>query len=91
MLPGVEHCRGGPGADNIGGSGAPGPDTNAEHDLLTTLEDWVERGRAPGALIASKLENGRVARTHRICPYPQQAKYLGRGDTSNAANYRCML
>jgi feruloyl esterase len=90
MLPGVEHFRGGPGADNIGGSGPPGPATDARHDLLTALENWVERGRAPGELVASKLEGDRAARTHLICPYPQQAQYRGRGNQADAANYRCV-
>jgi feruloyl esterase len=89
MLPGVEHCRGGPGADNIGGSGPPGPSADARHDLLTALEDWVEKGRAPQTLVASKLQGDRPVRTHLICPYPQQAQYRGRGDPGDAASYRC--
>lgn len=91
MLPGVQHCRGGPGADQIGGSGQDGPAVDARHDLLTALEQWVEQGRAPGALVASKLDGTKVTRTHLICPYPQQAVYRGRGDTDDAASYRCAV
>lgn len=36
MLPGVAHCRRGPGADTA--------------DWLTHLERWVEEGKAPGAV-----------------------------------------
>ena len=36
--PGVYHCGGGPGADQL--------------DLLTAMEQWVENGKAPGQLLA---------------------------------------
>ena len=83
LLPGVHHCRGGPGPDLIGGSGGDAPVRDARHDLLTALEDWVERGRAPQAMIASKVEDGAVTRTRLICPHPQRARYRG-GDPAKA-------
>jgi len=89
LLPGVHHCRGGPGPDLIGGSGGDAPVPDAQHDLLTALEQWVERGRAPQAMIASKVEGGAVTRTRLICPYPQRAKYKG-GDPDKAASFTCV-
>lgn len=89
LLPGVHHCRGGPGPDLIGGSGGDAPVPDARHDLLTALEQWVEQSRAPQAMIASKVENGAVIRTRLICPYPQQAKYKG-GDPNKAASFTCV-
>jgi feruloyl esterase len=88
LLPGVHHCRGGPGPDQIGGSGPDAPIADAKHDLLTALEEWVEHGRAPQAMIASKVENGAVSRTRLICPHPQQAKYVG-GDPDAASSFKC--
>ena len=88
LLPGVHHCRGGPGPDLIGGSGGDAPTPDAQHDLLTALEQWVEQGHAPGAMIASKVEAGQVSRTRLICPYPQQARYRG-GDPNRAASFAC--
>lgn len=88
MLPGVHHCAGGPGPDQIGGSGRDAPVVDAQHDLLTALEHWVEKGRAPGAIIASKVDGGAVTRTRLICPYPQQAKYKG-GDPAKASSFTC--
>ncbi|WP_409456263.1 tannase/feruloyl esterase family alpha/beta hydrolase [Sphingomonas sp. J315] len=88
MLPGVHHCAGGPGPDQIGGSGRDAPVVDAQHDLLTALEHWVEKGQAPGAMIASKVEGGAVTRTRLICPYPQQAKYNG-GDPNKASSFAC--
>lgn len=88
MLPGVHHCAGGPGPDQIGGSGRDGPVQDAQHDLLTALEQWVEHGRAPQDVIASKVDAGKVVRSRRICPYPQQARYMG-GDPDSAASFTC--
>jgi feruloyl esterase len=88
MLPGVYHCSGGPGADQIGGAGRDAPIVDGKHDLLTALELWVEKGKAPGPMIASRLGGGNVTRTHLICPYPQMAKFNG-GNADDAASYSC--
>jgi feruloyl esterase len=89
MLPGVHHCRGDPGSDLIGGSGGDAPVTDARHDLLTALEQWVERGRTPQAMIAPKMENDAVVRTRLICPYPQRSRYRG-GNPDKAASFVCV-
>jgi len=49
----------------------------------------VEQGRAPDALLASHLTDGRIDRTRPLCPYPQVAKYKGTGGTDDAANFMC--
>ncbi len=89
LIPGMYHCAGGPGADQIGGAGADAPQVDPQHDLLSTLEAWVEQGRPPAALVASKLEGQKVSRTSLICPYPQQARYR-RGDPMDAASFACV-
>jgi len=33
--------------------------------------------------------DGTVDRTRPLCPYPQIAKYIGRGSLDEAANFRC--
>ena len=88
LAPGVHHCGGGPGPDVFGGSGRPSPVSDARHDMLWALVDWVERGRAPGELIASKVENGQVVRTRPLCPFPQVARYRG-GDINRAESFAC--
>ena len=40
MMPGVLHCAGGPGPDNV--------------DWVTTMVDWVENGKAPDRVIAQQ-------------------------------------
>jgi len=89
MLPGVYHCAGGPGADRAGGSGQDGVSLDPEHDMLSALEAWVERGRPPASLVAAKVEDGKVVRTRRLCPYPLQARYDGKGDRDRAESFVC--
>jgi feruloyl esterase len=60
------------------------------------LEQWVEKGVAPAAIIATKYVNGLdpsqgVKMAHPLCPYPQIAKYKGTGDTNEAANFVCVV
>ena len=91
MLPGVQHCGGGPGPDSLtelGNSGAG----DHRHHMDAILERWVEQGIAPSALIAAKAETGdpqHSTMTRPLCPYPQEAKYKGKGDTNDAANFSC--
>ncbi len=73
MLPGVDHCRGGPGEDLIGGAGGDGIRQDPHHDLLSALEQWVMRGRAPDHVIASKVKDGTVLSARPICAWPAQA------------------
>ena len=75
MVPGMAHCGGG-----------VGPDRN---DAVTAIVDWVEKGRAPDSLIASKVVDDQVIRTRPLCPYPQVARYSGKGSIDEAANFRC--
>jgi hypothetical protein len=87
-LPGVEHCAGGAGADNV--------------DYVSYLEDWVERGRAPDKLIAFRLRDGDrasrpaveypipasdVAFSRPVYPYPLGVRYKGKGDPNSADNF----
>ncbi len=76
MAPGMNHCRGGVGPGQI--------------DPLGALETWVEDGRAPDWIIASRVVDGEVDRTRPLCPYPQVAQYTGYGSTDDADNFVCV-
>jgi feruloyl esterase len=75
MVPGMGHCGGGDGP--------------ASFDMLTALEQWVEKSKAPDSIPAAHLANGQPDRTRILCPYPQAATYKGSGDTNDAANFVC--
>jgi feruloyl esterase len=75
MAPGMAHCGGGDGPNTF--------------DMVSALEQWVERGAAPDQVIASHRTNGVVDRTRPLCPYPRVATYTGTGSTDEAANFVC--
>jgi feruloyl esterase len=83
-IPGSSHCSmSGVGPNNF--------------DALTAMEDWVEKGKAPDALLA-KLYNPdspmidpakTPLRTMPLCKFPEMAHYSGEGDVKDAANWSC--
>lgn len=84
MVPGMQHCGGGPGATSIGGNQAP---FEPARNIYSALEQWVEKGVAPGTIIASRSQ---PQMTRPLCPYPQSSKYNGEGDPNDAANFSCV-
>lgn len=62
LLPGVEHCRGGPGADQI--------------ELLDALANWDSTGKAPDVLVGTKA-SGALTRPHCAWPKVAQYKGSG--------------
>jgi feruloyl esterase len=75
LIPGMGHCGGGEGTSSF--------------DLLGAIDAWVQSGKAPDALPASRIRDGIVDRTRPLCPYPKQAVYKGTGNTDDAANFIC--
>jgi len=77
MIPGMNHCSGGPGTDSF--------------DKVKVLEEWVEQGKKPKQITAFHLTNGQVDKSRPLCPYPQVAKHKGSGSINEAANFSCVL
>jgi Tannase and feruloyl esterase len=76
MAPGVGHCGGGVGPAPAG--------------QLEALLAWVENGKAPETLTATRRDqSGTVTRSRPLCAYPLVAKYKGSGSTDDAANFTC--
>jgi len=75
MLPGVGHCRGGVGPDQV--------------DWMAAIAGWVEKGQKPASITASAVRDGKVTMTRPLCPHPQVARYKGRGDPNDAASFEC--
>ena len=77
-------------ADNFGFIGPELPEEpTPQNDLLMAIVAWVEQGREPASLVASKVEGGRTTMTRPVCAWPQVLRYKGRGDTSLAASFTC--
>ncbi len=75
MVPGMQHCVGGPGPDHF--------------DAVAALEQWVEQGKAPDRIVAAHLTDGAADRTRPLCPYPQAARWTGKGSSDSADNFVC--
>lgn len=75
MVPGMGHCGGGPGLNGI--------------DPLDALVRWVEQGTAPEEIVARRTVKGVTEISRPVCAYPEEARYIGRGDTSDAVNFVC--
>ncbi len=67
------------------GQGADGTRGDAQHDIVTTLEQWVESGTPPATITASG--NGM---TRPICVWPAIAQFNG-GDPKSATSFSCKL
>lgn len=92
MVPGMAHCRGGPGPNIFGGlSTIPSMqnEIDPEHDVLSALVHWVEKGSAPQYIVASHAKDGRVDRTRPLCPYPKVAHWNASGSSDDAKNFTC--
>lgn len=88
MVPGMLHCAGGPGA--------------WQADYVDPIVAWREDGKAPERIVAAQPGPTQMFHlsphpalapaeefTRPLCAYPKLARYNGRGDETDAANYRC--
>ena len=77
MMPGVEHCFGGPGPSFV--------------NFLTEIDQWLDTGKAPEQVTAYWLDETMQPNGSRpVCSYPKIARYDGKGDTRNAASFSCV-
>ena len=88
LVPGMTHCSGGPATDQF--------------DMLTPIVNWVEKGQAPDAIVASARgasnPGGASAdipaswsptRTRPLCAYPKVARCNGSGSIELAGSFTC--
>ena len=90
MVPAMNHCYGGNGPVHFGGlDHEPTGQVDADHDVLDALDRWVEKGRAPGRIVATQFTaEGKVRRQMPLCPYPAVAAYVG-GDVDRPESFAC--
>ena len=65
----------------------PGPD---RFDRMAAIEQWVEQGRKPTRIVASRMRDGKVERTRPLCPFGEVARWNGTGSTDDEANFSCV-
>lgn len=88
MLPGTAHCS----------IVSTGPNS---FDALGAMDNWVERGLAPEALLANVADRQFTPGapkalalktpnyTMPLCKFPEMARYSGKGDMQDAKNWSC--
>jgi feruloyl esterase len=75
LVPGMNHCAGGPATDAFDG--------------LSALTRWVEQGEAPERIVARGTAAPFEGVARPLCRWPKAAIYKGSGDTKDAANFEC--
>ena len=93
MAPGMMHCGAGEGPNLFGNALDFAAASDPEHNIFLALQRWVEEGVAPDRIVATKYHDNDPAKgvemTRPLCPYPQQAKWTGKGTSSEAENWVC--
>lgn len=83
-VPGMAHCAGGNGVTGL--------------DPVAALDAWVEGGRAPERLTATKYEDpiraiyagtGKALATRPVCAWPKTPRYKGSGPVGEADSFVC--
>ncbi|MDR3513998.1 MAG: tannase/feruloyl esterase family alpha/beta hydrolase [Caulobacteraceae bacterium] len=79
LAPGMLHCSGGAGPNVL--------------PTLQAITAWVEQGKAPDVLVATKYRSDSpalgVERTRPLCAYPKLAQWDGKGERDRAESWRC--
>lgn len=94
-IPGLGHCTGGRGIQEIGNLlGIKSIPLDAEHDVLEALIAWAENGEAPEELLPVGFQDedmkGVVDMERPVYPYPYETEYIG-GDRKKKESFRRKL
>ncbi|KAM0750501.1 tannase and feruloyl esterase [Meredithblackwellia eburnea MCA 4105] len=99
-VPGMSHCRYGAGANGFGAasqtaSGQPPLDPKSpKHNMLLALVQWVEKGKAPDEIVATKWKDDNAAkgllRTRKLCAFPKRSVVIGPTRSDRAEDFNCV-
>jgi feruloyl esterase len=73
---GMFHCGGGVGT--------------SQFDPATPVVNWVEAGKAPERIEATRVVAGKAVRTRPLCAYPLVARYRGTGSIDETSSFSCV-
>ena len=77
MVPGMFHCRGGLSVDRF--------------DAIMPVIAWVEQGRVPQYLVATRVRDDAAPRSRPLCAYPEVARYWSTGSIDEMQSFRCVI
>jgi feruloyl esterase len=96
MIPGMQHCMGGPGPSQFGQTSTPAADTSPERNIGAALQAWVEQGRRPETLVGERSATGAASqasvgpvRERLLCAWPKKAVLRPGGDPDKGEGYSC--
>jgi feruloyl esterase len=99
MVPGVQHCSGGPGLNTFGQNAPPSRPEDPKSDMAAALEAWVETGKAPNVIVAraatnmtaaaSNWRSAQATRRGLLCAFPRVPVWDRSGDPKVEISYRC--
>lgn len=95
-ISGMGHCGGGVGAWDVANRyvGRPMADNTPENNVLLAMVKWVEEGKAPDSITGYGYGNlttaGKVVTSRKHCKYPARNVYIGPGNNTDPASWRCI-
>jgi feruloyl esterase len=91
LVPGMEHCGGGPGPCELG-QGISDLSQDSEYNIFTALVKWVEEGVAPEYVIASaRKDDGSIRARRPVFPYPEFPHYIEGQDPDLPSAYQGVM
>jgi feruloyl esterase len=100
-VPGMAHCKDGPGAAEIGQSTSSdeakeAAKSNIDRNILLLLVRWVEEGQAPETLLGTHYKNNDASKGvdfyQRHCRYPYISTLVGKPeDWKKPESWACKL
>ena len=89
-IPAMEHCMGGIGAWDFGQSGFTPSRMNPNENILLSIIEWVEQGRAPEKLIGTAYNKTMSSFKRGHCRYPKTNKFKETGNPKDPQNWECV-
>ncbi|NDW10863.1 tannase/feruloyl esterase family alpha/beta hydrolase [Dysgonomonas sp. 520] len=91
IIPGMAHCGGGPGLNECGQKAALNVPLDDDHDMITALISWVEKGKVPEKFIVTSYNEWNPEKGIRmqrpVFPYPEFPEYT-EGDPNLPSSYK---
>ena len=79
MIPGMNHCL------NVDYASA----YTVKLDVVETLRQWVQAGKAPDQLVVTTALKNQPDRKRLVCAYPRVSSYAGQGRIDDPVNFVC--
>ncbi|PYH91624.1 feruloyl esterase B [Aspergillus ellipticus CBS 707.79] len=91
QISGMGHCGDGDGASYIGQGAGTYTSKAPRINLLHTIVEWVEQGKAPEYMPGNKLDaSGNIEYMRKHCRYPKHNIHRGAGNYTDPNSWTCV-